>query len=163
MWGPPEDVLAQEICGLVSMNETLFEGTDKKGTWQPGMKICPAGSESYPDRGNNLSHQWCWESKSMERKKYALSHDKGASPDMRILSPRPVNKMKKDTEQVPVKKMSITVEDYHAREECRHQEQEHKDAECRQQEEEALQKLKEMQQLDQEDRERMAKLKELKE
>ena len=125
-------------------NETLFEGTDKRGTHQPGMKICPASSESYSDKGNNLSCQWCRESKSLERKKYTLSQDKGAYPDMCIPLPRPIDKTKKDTEQVAVKKKSITVEEYHAREECRCLEQECKDAEHRQKEEEALWKLNEM-------------------
>ena len=133
-------------------NETLFVGTDKKGTCQPGMKIHPAGSESYPDEGNNLSCQCPWELESLERKKYTLSQDEIASLDMCILSPRPINKSKKDPEQAPVKKKSITVEEYHVREECRHQEQECQDAECRQQEEEALQKLNEMWWWDQEDR-----------
>ena len=61
-------------------NETLFIGTDKKGTHQPGVKICLAGSESYPDEGNNLSCQWRQESESLERKKYTLSQDEGACP-----------------------------------------------------------------------------------
>ena len=119
-------------------NETLFIGTDKKGTCQRGMKIHPVGSESYPDKGNNLSHQWCRESESLERKKYTLSQDEDTYPDMCIPLPRPIDKSKKDTEQAPIKKKSITVEEYHTREECRCWEQELKDAKCRQQEKEAL-------------------------
>ena len=144
-------------------NKTLFVGSDKKGTCQLGIKICPASSESYPDRGNNLIRHWHWESKSLERKKYALSQDEGASLDMCIPSPKPIDKSKKAVEQVPMKKKSITVDENRVRDECRCWEEERREAEHQQQEEEALWKLNEMRQLDQEDQERMAKMKEMKE
>ena len=130
-------------------NKTLYVGTDKRGTCQPGMKICPASSESYPDEGNNLSHHWRQESKSSERKKYTLSQDEGTSPYMCIRSPRPINKSKQLVDQVPVKKKkSITMDEYRARNERRCREQECQEAKHRQQEEEALQKLNEMRSLD---------------
>ena len=98
-------------------NEDLFVGTDKRGTCQPGMKIHPAGSESYPDEGNNLARRWHWESESLERKKYALSQHEGASLDMCIPLPKPIDKSKKALEQVSMKKKSITVDEYQARDE----------------------------------------------
>ena len=64
-------------------NETLYVGTDKKGTCKSGINICPASSEFI---GNNLSCQGRRESESLERKKYTLSQDEGASPGMCIPS-----------------------------------------------------------------------------
>ena len=50
----------------------------------------------------------------MKRQKYALSQDEGASPDMCIPSPQPIDKSKV-TESVPMKKKAISVQEYHAR------------------------------------------------
>ena len=72
---------------LCPSNKALYVGTDKKGTC-PNIQL--AGSEF--DGGNSLSCQWHWESESMERQKYTLSQDEGASPDMHILSPQPIDK-----------------------------------------------------------------------
>ena len=93
------------------------------------MKICPASSESYPNKGNNLAHHWHQESESLERKKYALSQDEGASLDMHIPLPKPINKSKKASEQVPVKKKSIMVDEYQARDERNCQKEERREAE----------------------------------
>ena len=67
--------------------------------------------------GNSLAHQWCRESESMEKQKYALSQDECASPDMRIPSPQPIDKSKV-TQSAPVKKKAISMEEYHARGQC---------------------------------------------
>ena len=93
-------------------NETLYIGTDKKGTQ---LNIHPAGSKF--DSGNSLTCQQCQESKSMERQKYTLSQDKGTSPDMRIPSPQPIDKSKV-AELVPMKKKAILVQEYHNRGQC---------------------------------------------
>ena len=53
------------------------------------------------------------------QKKYTLSQDEGASPDMHIPSPQPIDKSKV-AELVPVqKKKAIFVQEYHARGQCR--------------------------------------------
>ena len=93
-------------------NEALYVGTDKKGT-HPNIR--PAGSKF--DGGNSLAHQQHQESESMERQKYALSQDKGASPDMHIPSPQPIDKLKV-TEPAPMKKKAISMQEYHARGQC---------------------------------------------
>ena len=67
-------------------NEALYISTDKKGT-HPNIQL--ASSEF--DGGNSLTCQWHRESESMERQKYALSQDEGASPDMSIPSPQPID------------------------------------------------------------------------
>ena len=72
----------------------------------------PASSEF--DGGNSLACQQCQESKSMERQKYALSQDEGASPDMHISSPQPIDKSKV-AESAPMKKKAISVQEYHTR------------------------------------------------
>ena len=97
--------VSEDLC---PSNEALYVGTDKKGTHP---NIWPASSEF--DGGNSLTHQWHRESKSMERHKYALSQNEGASPDMCIPSPWPIDKSKV-AEPVPLKK-SISVQEYHAR------------------------------------------------
>ena len=89
-------------------NEDLYVSMEKKET-HPKMR--PAGSEF--DGGNSLTHQWCRESKSMERQKYALSQDEGASLDMRIPSPQPIDKSV--AEAAPMKKKAISVQEYHTR------------------------------------------------
>ena len=43
-------------------NEDLFIATDQKGAPQPGMKICSAGWESYPNESSTLVHHQRWES-----------------------------------------------------------------------------------------------------
>ena len=93
-------------------NESLYVGTDKKGT-HPNIR--PAGSEF--DGGNSLTCQWHQESESMEKQKYALSQDEGASPDMCIPSPWHIDKSKV-AELVPVKKKAISMQEYHARGQC---------------------------------------------
>ena len=50
----------------------------------------------------------------MERQKHTLSQDEGASPDMHIPSPQPIDKLKV-AEPAPMKKKSISVQEYHAR------------------------------------------------
>ena len=93
-------------------NEALYVGTDKKGTH---LNIRPAGSEF--DGGNSLAHQWCRESESMERQKYALSQDEGTSSDMCIPSPQPIDKSKV-AKPAPVQKKVISMQEYHARGQC---------------------------------------------
>ena len=90
-------------------NEDLYVALDKKET---RLKVRPAGSEF--DGGNSLTCQWCRESESVERQKYALSQDEGTSLDMRIPSPQPIDKSKV-AGAVPVKKKTISMEEYHAR------------------------------------------------
>ena len=90
-------------------NENLYVALEKKETCP---KLQPASSEF--EGGNCLAHQWCCKSESMERQKYALSQDECASPDMRIPSPQPIDKMKV-AESVPVKKKVISMEEYHTR------------------------------------------------
>ena len=139
-------------------NEALYIGTDKKGT-HPNIRL--AGSEF--DGGNSLACQWCWESESMERQKYTLSQDEGASPDMHIPSPWPIDKSKV-AKLAPMKKKAISMQEYYARGQCRQAEQECQEAECKQkEEEEALCRWEEMRQMDQEHLERMARIKESRE
>ena len=140
---------------LLPGNETLYVGTDKKGT-RPNIR--PAGSEF--DTGNSLARQWHRESESMERQKYALSQDEGTSPDMRIPSPWPIDKSKV-TEPVPMKKKAISMQEYHAMGQCWRAEQERQEAEHKKkEEEETLHRWEEMRWMDQEHLERMARLKE---
>ena len=94
---------------LCSGNEDLYIAPEKKETHP---KLPPAGSEF--EGGNSLTHQWCQESKSMERQKYTLSQDECTSPDMHIPSPQPMDKLKA-TQSAPVKKKAIPMEEYHAR------------------------------------------------
>ena len=90
-------------------NEALYMAPDKKGTH---LNFQPVSFEF--DGGNSLTHQWHWESKSMERQKYALSQDEGTSPDMCIPSPWPIDKLKV-AKPAPMKKKLMTVQEYHAR------------------------------------------------
>ena len=93
----------------------------------------------------------------MERQKYTLSQDEGASLDMRIPSPQPIDKSKV-AEAAPVKKKVISVQEYHARGQCRQAEEERKEAKRKQKEkEETHRKQEEIRQMDQEDLERIAK------
>ena len=73
--------VSEDLC---PSNEVIYVGTDKKGTC-PNIQL--AGSEF--DGGNSLSHQWCCESESMERQKYALSQDEGLLTNQRLLSQHP--------------------------------------------------------------------------
>ena len=133
-------------------NEDLYVALDKKET-RP--KVRPAGSEF--DGGNSLTCQWCRESESMERHKYALSQDEGTSLDMRIPSPQPIDKSKV-AGAVPVKKKTISMEEYHARGQRQWAEEECIEAECKQKEkEETRRRQEEIRQMDQEDLERMAR------
>ena len=97
--------ISEDLC---PGNEALYIGTDKKGTH---LNIWPAGSEF--DGGNSLTCQWCRESESMERQKYALSQDEATSLDMHIPSPQPIDKSKV-TEPAPMKKKVISMQEYHA-------------------------------------------------
>ena len=54
----------------------------------------------------------------MERQKYALSQDEGASPDMRIPSPQPIDKSKVAGSAPMQKKKAISVQGYHTRGQC---------------------------------------------
>ena len=137
------------------------------GTCQPGANLWPGGSEYNRDMENNLTHHRRRESESMERKKYALSKEAGASPNLYIPSPQPINKSKKAPEPMLTKKKAITVDKYWAREEKKCQdkvdqvglEAEHQEKEYQ----EATLKLAELRRLDKEDNQRLAKMKELKE
>ena len=133
-------------------NEDLYVAPEKKETH---LKMQLAGSEF--DGGNSLAHQRHRESKSMERQKYALSRDEGASPDMRIPSPQPIDKMKV-AGAAPVKKKTILMEEYHARGQCRRVEEECIEAERKWKEkEETHGRQEEIRWMDQEDLERIAK------
>ena len=127
-------------------NEDLYIAPQKKETHP---KLQPAGSEF--KGGNSLARQWHWESKSMERQKYALSQDECTSPDMPIPSPQPIDKSKV-TQSAPVKKKAISVEEYHARGQRRWAEEECKAAELKQKEkEETLCRQEEIRRMDQKD------------
>ena len=91
-------------------DEDFYVTPEKKKTH---LKMWPASSEF--DGGNSLALQWHWESESMERQKYTLSQDKGASPDMRIPSPQPIDKSKVAESAPMQKKKAILVQKYHAR------------------------------------------------
>ena len=71
----------------------------------------------------------------MERQKYTLSQDEGASPDMYIPSSQPIDKLKV-AESVPMKKKAISVQEYHARGQRQRAEEECKEAECKQKDKE---------------------------
>ena len=83
---------------------------------------------------DTLAHHHQWESESMERKKYALSKQGSTSPDLRILSLRPIDKSKvmpqlmpgptpePMPEPMPSKKKVVTLNKYWARDEARCQE-----------------------------------------
>ena len=149
-------------------NEELFESklpTKKPGTCQPGVRVRPGGSESYPDEGNTLTPHCHQESESLERKKYALSKDAGTSPDPCIPSPQPIDKSKRAPEPAPSKKKTITVDEYWARGEQKRQDkldQAHLEAQCLEREHEATCKFAEMRRVDKEDHKRLAKMRELK-
>ena len=70
-------------------NEDLYVALEKKET-RPKLQLASSEFEG----GNSLTHQWCQESESMERKKYALSQDECTSLDMHIPSPQPIDKLK---------------------------------------------------------------------
>ena len=140
IWKMSRPRISEDLC---PGNEALYIGTDKKGT-RPNIWL--AGSEF--DGGNSLTHQWCQESESMERQKYALSQEEGASPDMCIPSPRPIDKSKV-TEPAPMKKKAISMQEYHARRQCWWVEQECQEAKHKQkEEEETLRRWEEMRRMD---------------
>ena len=107
-------------------NEDLYVAPEKKETCS---KLQLAGSEF--EGGNSLAHQWCWESKTMERQKYTLNQDECTSPDMCIPSPQPIDKSKV-AELTPVKKKGISVQEYHTRRQHQRVEEEHKEAKQKQ-------------------------------
>ena len=133
-------------------DEDLYVSPEKKETCP---KMWPAGSEF--DGGNSLTRQWRWESKSMERQKYALSQDEGTSLDMRIPSPQPIDKLKVAA-AAPMKKKTILMEEYHARGQHWWAEEECIEAKHKWKEkEETCHRQEEIRQMDREDLERIAK------
>ena len=151
-------------------------GDTRKMSWpRVSMELCPGNEDLYiaPGKketcpklwltslefegGNSLAHQWCRESESMERQKYALSQDECTSPDMWIPSLQPIDKSKV-TQSAPMKKKAILGEENHARGQCQRVEEERKVAKLKQKEkEETLHKQEEIRQMDQEDLERIVR------
>ena len=141
--------ISKDLC---PGDEDLYVALEKKET-RPKMR--PAGSEF--DGGNSLARQWCRESESMERQKYALSQDEGTSLDMRIPSPQPIDKSKV-AGAAPVKKKTILMEEYHARGQHRQVEEECIEAERKRKEKEEMHcRQEEIRRMDREDLERIAK------
>ena len=110
IWKMSQLRISKDLC---PGDEDLYVTPEKKETCP---KMQPAGSEF--DSGNSLACQQHRESESMERQKYTLSQDEGATPDMRIPSPQPIDKSKVAKSAPVQKKKAISVQEYHTRGQC---------------------------------------------